>query len=40
MSVYYVSNSETKLEKHDYSLQATETEAQLEELLPCWALCP
>lgn len=32
MSVYYVSNSETKLEKHDYSLQATETEAQLEEL--------
>lgn len=32
MSVYYVNHSETKLEKHEYSLQATETEAQLEEL--------
>ena len=32
MSVYYVNHSETKLEKHTYSLQATETEAQLEEL--------
>lgn len=33
MSVYYVSNSETKIEEHEYSLQATETEAQVEELL-------
>ena len=32
MSVYYVNNAETKLEKHPYSLQATETEEQLEEL--------
>jgi germination protein M len=32
MSVYYVNNSETKLEQHAYSLQATEIEAQLEEL--------
>lgn len=31
-SVYYVSNSETKIEKHPYHLQATETEAQMEEL--------
>lgn len=32
MFIYSVNNSETKLEKHTYSLQATETEAQLEEL--------
>ncbi len=32
MSVYYVNHAETKLEKHTYTLQATETEAQLEEL--------
>ncbi len=32
ISVYYVSNSETKIEKHAYSLQATEVEAQMEEL--------
>jgi germination protein M len=31
-SVYYVSNSETKIEKHPYDLQATEVEAQMEEL--------
>ena len=32
MSVFYVNNAETKLEKHSYVLQATETEEQLEEL--------
>lgn len=30
--VYYVSNSETKIESHNYTLQASETEAQIEEL--------
>lgn len=31
-AVYYVSNSETKVERHSYDLQATEVEEQLEEL--------
>lgn len=30
--IYYVSDSETKIEKHAYSLQSTEVEAQMEEL--------
>lgn len=40
MSVYYVSNSETKIEEHEYSLQATEAEAQVEELLAVLGTSP
>lgn len=40
MSVYYVSNSETKIEAHDYSLQATEAEKQVEELLTVLGTAP
>lgn len=40
MSVYYVSNSETKIEAHDYSLQAAEIEAQIDELLAVMGTAP
>lgn len=40
MSVYYVSSSETKIEAHDYSLQATESVAQVEELLDLLGTAP
>lgn len=40
MSVYYVSNSETKIEAHDYSLQSTEAEAQITELLTVLGTAP
>ncbi len=40
MSVYYVSNSETKIEAHDYSLQATEAAEQVEELLALLGTAP
>lgn len=40
MSVYYVSSSETKIEAHDYSLQATEIEAQIDELLAVLGTAP
>ncbi len=40
MSVYYVSNAETKIEAHDYSLQATEIAAQVEELLTVLGTAP
>lgn len=40
MSVYYVSSAETKIEAHDYSLQATEITAQIEELLAVLGTAP
>lgn len=38
--VYYVSKSETKVEMHEYALQATEAEAKLEELLVALGTMP
>lgn len=40
MSVYYVSSTETKIEAHDYSLQAAEAEAKVEELLAVLGTSP
>ena len=40
ISVYYVSSAETKIESHDYSLQATEVTAQVEELLAVLGTMP
>ncbi len=38
--VYYVSKSETKIELHQYAMQATESKAQIEELLRALATMP
>ncbi|MBE5884609.1 MAG: hypothetical protein E7291_09425 [Lachnospiraceae bacterium] len=38
--VYYVSNSETKVEMHDYVMQSEDTEEQLEELIQCLSTMP
>lgn len=38
--VYYVSNSETKVETHEHIMEATTPEAQLEELLQCLSTMP
>lgn len=40
ISVYYVSNSETKVEAHDYVLQSDTREGQLEELMTCLSTVP
>ena len=38
--VYYVSNSETKVEGHPYNMQATEPEWQMRELIKCLSSDP
>lgn len=38
--VYYISNSETKVEMHEYEMQTVSEEEQLEELLSCLATVP
>ena len=38
--VYYVSNSETKVEMHEHVMQASTTEGQLDEMLECLAAMP
>ncbi len=38
--VYYVSKSETKIEMHEYDLQATDSKEQVEELLRALATTP
>lgn len=38
--VYYVSNSETKVEMHEYEMQAETTEEQLRELINCLSTVP
>lgn len=38
--VYYVSNSETKVEVHPYNMQATEPEWQMRELIKCLSSDP
>lgn len=40
LQVYYVSNSETKVEMRAHEMVSTETEAQLEELLQCLSTNP
>lgn len=39
-SVYYVSNSETKVEMHEHIMQATTPEGQLDELITCLSTMP
>lgn len=39
-NVYYVSKSETKIEMHQYAMQATESTEQIEELLRALATAP
>ncbi|MBQ7776604.1 MAG: GerMN domain-containing protein [Lachnospiraceae bacterium] len=38
--VYYISKSETKIEMHQYAMQATEPKEQIEELLRALAIVP
>jgi len=38
--IYYVSNSETKVEVHEYEMQSQTEEEQLEELLNCLSAVP
>lgn len=38
--VYYVSNSETKVEMHEYEMQSDSEEEQLQELLNCLSTVP
>ncbi len=38
--VYYISKSETKIEMHEYALQATDSKTQVEELLRALAKTP
>lgn len=38
--VYYVSNSETKVEMHEHIMQATTVEGQLDELMNCLSTMP
>lgn len=40
VQVYYVSNSETKVEMHEVEMQATEEPARLQELLECLSTSP
>lgn len=39
-SVYYISNSETKVEVHEYEMQSTSDEEQLQELITCLSTGP
>lgn len=38
--VYYVSNSETKVEMHEYAMQSSSEEEQLQELINCLSTVP
>lgn len=38
--VYYVSNTETKVEMHEHQMQGTTTEQQLDELIECLSTMP
>ena len=38
--VYYISNSETKVEMHEYEMQSASEEEQLQELLKCLSTVP
>ena len=38
--VYYVSNSETKVEMHEYEMQSDSEEEQLQELITCLSIVP
>lgn len=38
--VYYVSNTETKVEMHEHQVQGTTTEQQLDELIECLSTMP
>ena len=40
MKVYYVSNSETKVEMHEVEMQAEEESARLQELMDCLSTSP
>ena len=40
MKVYYVSNSETKVEMHEVEMQAAEESARLQELMDCLSTSP
>lgn len=40
LPVYYVSNSETKVEMHEHIMQASTVEGQLDELMACLATMP
>jgi germination protein M len=40
VSVYYVSNTETKVEQHEYALQSNSKRGQVEELLACLGTIP
>lgn len=40
VSVYYVSNSETKVENHEYILRSETAEEQLQELIDCLSTMP
>lgn len=40
VSVYYVSNSETKVENHEYVLKSETAEEQLQELIDCLSTMP
>lgn len=39
-SVYYISNSETRVEVHEYEMQSTTDEEQLQELITCLSTGP
>lgn len=39
-TIYYISNSETKVEMHEYEMQSVSEEDRLEELLTCLATGP
>lgn len=38
--VYYISNTETRVEAHDYTIQSATPQAQLEELIGCLSAMP
>lgn len=40
VAVYYVSNSETKVENHEYALRSETAEEQLQELIDCLSTMP
>ena len=40
MKVYYVSNSETKVEMHEVEMQSAEESARLQELMDCLSTSP
>lgn len=40
ISVYYISNSETKVENHEYAMQSEAVEEQLQEMINCLSATP